>query len=159
MRRTVVLLTLLALAAPFAATAAMRAPGDGTLSVSNLDGRVSVWARGAIVGRCDQCTLVLDERWEVTPPINPIVTGAFGFDLDDDNFKERYTGTNLRWRVIGGNFRAIVTNGKNVHVSAIGKGRVRIQGTSGKYVVNDGPDFTSVTRDPSTFFLSATTQP
>jgi hypothetical protein len=160
MRRTVVFLTLLLLAAPFVATAGMRAPGDGTLSVSNLDGNVRVWARGAIVGRCDQCTLVLDERWEVTPTITPVVTGAADrIDLDDDTVNEKFIGTNLRWRIIGGNFRAIVTNGKNVHVSVIGKGRVRIQGTSGKYVINDSPDFVPVTRDPAIFQLSATTLP
>ena len=99
MRRLVVFTTLLALALPAAASAAVRAPGDGTLSVRDLDGSISVLAKGGVIGRCSQCVLVLDE-WK-TDEIVPVVTGAKGTDLDDDGSKERFAGKDLRWKVMG----------------------------------------------------------
>jgi hypothetical protein len=157
MRRTVVLMTLLALAAPFAATAAMRAPGDGTVSIQKLDGLTVIKARGAIIGRCDQCSLLLDERYPAADTISPIVSGAKGRDIDADDTKERFVGTNVRWKVIGGNFRAVV-RGTNVHISVVGKGSVRIQGTAGTYVVNDS-EIQTIKSDPTIFWLNSGTTP
>lgn len=157
MRRTVVLLTLLALAAPFAATAAMRAPGDGTLAVRGLDGQIRVAATGAIVGRCGECKLFVDERWE-SSTINPVVVGARGVDQDDDGDRDFYEGKNLRWRVLGGSFFLRVRAGKDVDVSVIGKGVVWIRGTAGSYTVNES-DKQLVTTDAIFFPLRATTQP
>ena len=86
MRRLVVLTTLLALALPSAASAAVRTPGDGTLSVRDLDGSIKVLVKGGVIGRCSQCVLLLDE-WK-TDEILPVVKGAKGTDLDDDGAKE-----------------------------------------------------------------------
>jgi hypothetical protein len=137
MRRLVVFTTLLALALPAGASAAVRAPGDGTLSVRNLDGSIGVVATGGVIGRCSQCVLELDE-WK-TDEILPVVTGAKGTDLDDDDSKERYAGKDLRWKVMGGSFKMIVRRGVDVDISLVGKGRVRwIRGTDGTYVLNGG---------------------
>jgi hypothetical protein len=142
MRRLVVFTTLLALALPAATSAAVRAAGDGTLSVRDLDGSISVVANGGVIGRCSQCVLVLDE-WK-DDEILPIVTGATGqrapgTDLDDDGAKERFAGKDLRWKVMGESFRMIVRSGVDVDLSVVGKGRVRwIRGTSGHYVLNGG---------------------
>ena len=163
MRRTVVFLTLLALAAPFAASAAMRAPGDGTVAIRSLDGLVTIKARGAIIGRCDECTVVLDERFATSPDINAVVSGATGTDNDDDNAKEVFRGKDLRWKVIGGNFVARVrgvkegTQAKGVHISLVGKGSVKLQG-SGYYVVNDS-DIQMVRPEATVFWLNALTAP
>jgi hypothetical protein len=155
MRRLVVLVTLLALAVPFAASAAVRAPGDGTLSVRDLDGRITVWARGAVIGRCDQCTLVLDEK-PGAEEIAPVVSGARGVDTDEDLAKERFVGTNLRWKVIGGSFRMWVRNAKNADISVVGRGRVvAISGTNGTFALNDGPAL-AVFEEPDAFLLNAT---
>jgi hypothetical protein len=146
MRRLVVFTTLLALALPAAASAAVRAPGDGTLSVRDLDGSIAVVAKGGVIGRCSQCVLVLDE-WK-TDEILPIVTGARGTDLDDDGAKERFVGKDLRWKVMGGSFSMIVRSGVDVDLSLVGKGRVRwIRGSNGTYVLNGG--------DPEEVFLSS----
>ena len=137
MRRLVVFTTLLALALSTAASAAVRAPGDGTLSVRDLDGSITVLARGGVIGRCSQCVLVLDE-WR-TDEILPIVTGAKGTDLDEDEAKERFAGKDLRWKVMGGSFKMIVRSGVDVDLSVVGKGRVdRLRGTNGYYVLNGG---------------------
>lgn len=139
MRRLVVFVTLLALAMPFAAAAAVRAPNDGTLSVRDLDGRITVFAKGAVIGRCDQCTLILDERLGADE-LTPVVSGAKGVDVDEDGSKERFVGTDLRWKVLGGAFRMYVRNGLDVDLSVVGKGnRVAIAGTNGSYVLNDQP--------------------
>ena len=139
MRRLVVFVTLLALATPFAAAAAVRAPNDGSLSVRDLNGRITVFARGAVIGRCDQCTLILDER-PGADELTPVVSGARGVDVDDDGSKERFVGTDLRWKVLGGAFRMYVKNGVDVDLSVVGQGRrVSIAGTVGTYVLNDQP--------------------
>lgn len=137
MRRLVVLVTLLALATPFAASAAVRAPGDGTLSVRDLTGYIAVYARGGVIGRCDECTLVLDERTGAEE-ITPIVFGAKGTTTDDDVARERFVGKDLRWKVIGGSFKMIVRGGSDVDLSVVGKGRAVIRGTNGTYVLNGG---------------------
>ncbi len=155
MRRLVVPLTLLALATPIAATASTSAPGDGTLAVRDLDGRVTVYARGAVIGRCDQCTLTLDER-EGADTISPVVSGARGVDTDDDGAKERFVGKDLRWKVIGGSFKMIVRGGVDVDLSVVGKGpRVLIAGTNGTYSLN-GSTQAPVLPDPNIFALNAT---
>ena len=136
MRRLVVLVTLLALSVPFAASAAVRAPNDGSLSVRDLNGKITVFARGAVIGRCDQCTLILDEGLGADE-LTPVVSGARGIDVDDDGAKERFVGTDLRWKVLGGAFRMYVRNGFDVDLSVVGQGRrVAIAGTDGTYVLN-----------------------
>src|SRR5919106_1662896 len=137
MRRTVVFLTLLVLATPIAASAAMRAPGDGSLSVRDLDGVFYVSARGAIIGRCTECTLFVDERADIDT-INPVVFGARGTDRDGDGDKDLYRGKDLRFKVIGGSFRVRITRSTDVDLSLVGKGTFRIQGTAGRYLINAG---------------------
>jgi hypothetical protein len=140
MRRSVVFLTLLALATPFAAAAAVRAPGDGTLSIRDLDGTISVTIRsqGGVIGRCDQCSLFLDERLRAEDELLPIVSGARGIDLDEDAASERFVGKELRWKVMDSPLRMVVRRGVDVDLSIVGKGRFTIQGTNGTFVLNGG---------------------
>jgi hypothetical protein len=138
MRRTVVFLTLLALATPFAAAAAVRAPGDGTLSIRDLDGTITVtiWSKGGVIGRCDQCNLFLDERMRAEDGLEPVVTGARGRDLDDDGASERFVGRDLRWKVMDSPLRMVIRRGVDVDLSIVGKGRFLISGTAGTFVLN-----------------------
>jgi hypothetical protein len=157
MRRIVVPVTLLALALPVAASAGMRTPGDGTLSVRDLDGYVWVSARGGVIGRCDQCRLFLDER-RGADEIVPVVSGARGVDIDADGAKERYSGRDLRWKVIGGSFVMIVRGGTDVDLSVVGRGNVGIFGTKGSYVLNGGvPLQVAPGPEPVQFPLAPTT--
>lgn len=153
MRRLVVFTTLLALALPAVASAAVRAPGDGTLSVRDLDGSIKVLVNGGVIGRCSQCVLVLDE-WKADE-ILPVVKGARGTDLDDDESKERFAGKDLRWKVMGGSFSMIVRNGVDVDLSLVGKGSVRwIRGTNGSYVLNGGDAQYVLLTSPPSFQLN-----
>jgi hypothetical protein len=142
MRRIVVPVTLLVLALPIAAGAAVRTPGDGTLSVRDLDGYVRVRATGGVFGRCDRCSLFLDEQARADEII-PVVSGARGTDTDFDGAMERWSNvvsgkTELRWKVIGGSFNMIVRNGTDIDLSVVGRGKVWIFGSNGIYVLNGG---------------------
>ena len=152
MRRIVVSTTLLALALPFAASAGLRTPGDGTLLVRDLDGYVAIHATGAVIGRCDQCRLFLDEQLRADE-ITPVVTGAKGTDIDLDGANERYRG-NLRWKVVGGTFDMIVRGGTDVDLSVVGRGRVSIFGTKGSYVLNGETTQVAPGPEPVQFRLS-----
>jgi hypothetical protein len=138
MRRTVVFLTLLALATPFAAAAAVHSPGDGTLSIRDLEGTITVriWSKGGVIGRCDQCSLFLDERVNAEEDLVPIVSGARGRDIDDDAASERFVGRDLRWKVMDSPLRMVIRRGVDVDLSIVGKGRFMIQGTNGTFVLN-----------------------
>lgn len=141
MRRTVVLVTLLVLATPFAAAAGVRAPGDGTLSVRDLEGTITVriWSKGGVIGRCDRCNLFLDERVGAEEGLSPVVAGARrGSDLDDDGANERFVGTDLRWKVLDSPLRMVIRRGVDVDLSIVGKGSFTIQGTNGTFVLNGG---------------------
>lgn len=138
MRRTVVFLILLVLAIPLAASAAVKAPGDGTLSVRDLEGTISVWiwSKGGVIGRCDRCDLFLDERIGADEGLAPVVAGTRGIDLDQDGASERFRGTDLRWKVMDSPLRMVIRRGSDVDLSIVGKGRFTIQGIAGTFVLN-----------------------
>jgi hypothetical protein len=155
MRRLVVFVTLLALAAPLTAAGTALAPGDGTLSVQNLDGFIEIRAKGAVIGRCDQCNLLLVERIGADE-IDPVVSGpARRIDVDADGDNERFIGRDLRWKMLGGSFRMVVRSGVDVDFSAVGNGRVWVRGTKGTYVLNGG-ETASVLSELLSFRLNAT---
>ena len=138
MRQFLTLCALLSLALPVAGTANTR--GDGTLSVKDLNGtiRIQATARGAVVGRCDSCAI-----WLIDKPDTPAkVTGRIRSerDFDDDGDAEYVTGQNLRWKVVNDEYSLLVKNGRDVDLTAVGKARVRLKGSSGTYSVDGGRD-------------------
>lgn len=162
MRRPVVFLTLLALALPVAASARTAAPGDGSLSVSDLNGvpkgiSVSIRARGGLIGRCDQCTFKLEDLAPDDSGI-PVVTGADrARDVDGDGADDFFSGRDIRWKIIGGGYLLRIRQARDVDLSVVGKGRVLLRGVAGEYSVN-GAAPVAVPPDFATFTLSASTQ-
>jgi hypothetical protein len=145
MRKTVVLLALLGLAVPLAAVAGPLA-GDGTVSVEDGRGKVTIEARGAVLGRLGSGSVTI---WDLTPEdaFEPVVYG------DDHPVRlvgetgVRYSGTGMRFRVIGGRYRIIIS-GRGIDLSAVGKGWVALKGDGfepGVYSV-EGAD---CSRDPA----------
>jgi hypothetical protein len=125
MRKTFVLLVLLALTLPVAAVSAVTA-GDGTLSVEDGRGTVTIQARGGVIGRLERGTVTI---FDLTPEDanDPVVFGddqpvAFVGDTGI-----RYRGAGIRYRLIGGGFR-IVISGRGIDLSAVGKGTGTIRG-------------------------------
>ena len=139
MRKTFILLVLLALSLPLAGLAGVSA-GDGTLSVEDGKGKVTLQAKGGIIGRLDRGTVTI---FDLTPDdlYEPVI---FGEDqpvalVGETGFK--YTGNALRFRVIGGRYR-IVIQGRGIDLSAVGKGFGSIKGDLGQFGVYslDGAD-------------------
>jgi len=153
MRRIVVFLTLCALAAPLAAFAGPRVLGDGTLAVRDLNGFLSVRAKGGVVGRCDRCILRIDELRDDSP-IDPRVFGAKALDPDGDGEIDRYRVRDGRWRIIGGTFLVRVSSAVDADVSLVGRGTASIRGTAGTYSVNGG-DFLDVPTETTQIPLRA----
>jgi hypothetical protein len=125
MRKTFLLLALLALGLPVAGMAGL-STGDGTLSVEDGRGKVTIQARGGVIGRLDRGTVTI---YDLTPEDtnDPVV---FGDDqpwalVGDNGIK--YTGAGMRFRVIGGRYR-IVIQGRGIDLSAVGKGFGSIRG-------------------------------
>lgn len=125
MRKTLFLLALLALAVPVAGLSAERA-GEGTLSVEDGRGTVTIQARGGVIGRLERGTVTI---FDLTPEdANDAV--VFGDDqpvLFVGETGIRYRGAGIRYRLIGGSFR-IVISGRGIDLSAVGKGNGTIRG-------------------------------
>ena len=119
MRKTFVLLGLLALALPVAGVAALSG-GEGTLSVEDGIGKVTLQARGGVIGRLDRGSLII---YDLSPddPYAPFVVG------DDQPVRFvgeagiRYGGVGLRFRMIGGRYK-IVIEGRGIDLSVVAKG-------------------------------------
>jgi len=138
MRRVLFACALFALAVPAVTFAARRAEGDGTLVVRNASGVVHVAARGSVIGSCDHCTIWIDDP---TPGdgSGPIVSGFAG-KRDLTETKSRWSGSDIRFRLIGGFARTRV-RGSGLDLYVVGKGSVTVQGwlmNVGTYAVDGG---------------------
>jgi len=139
MRKTFLLLALLALSLPVAGLAS-QSVGEGTLSVEDGRGKVTIQARGGVIGRLDRGTVTI---YDLTPE-DTNVPVVFGDDQPVVLFGEngaKYTGAGMRFRVIGGRYR-IVIQGRGIDLSVVGKGFGSIKGDPGQLGVYslDGAD-------------------
>ena len=121
-------------------TAAARSggPNDGTLTVRNADGRVVITGgfKGAVIGRFDKGQVTIKDP-NPNDGVGPIVTGADVTQSLNDK-TTRYSGLNVRFRMIGGPF-AVTVFGTDVDLSAIGRGLIQLNGSLvARGVVDDG---------------------
>ena len=147
MRRLLTLALLAVLAWPAAAAARERGANDGTLSIKDGRGMVSVQGRGGAIGTIAKGSVT------ITDPIDgdgtgPIVSGADSHRAISDT-TDLYRGTSVRFRMIGGSFRVVI-KGRGINLSFVGIGRVTLKGAGteddGTFSVNGGdygavPDF------------------
>jgi hypothetical protein len=155
MRRTLLLTLLVFLVLPAGATATRAAPGDGTLSVRDGVGTVQIELRGAIIGRMASGTLRIDNPrnddcaeplvWgaETVTPEPLIVTGELGIRQP----RCIYSGRDLRFRLVGGEHDISIVRGRDVNISAAGKGEAFLRGTGGFFDGTyslDGRDYVSL---------------
>ena len=124
MRKSLILLALLALALPFAAGGAVHA-GEGTLSVENARGKVTIQAKGAILGRIVSGSVVV---FDLTPndAYEPYISGDDYVKLVGETGIQ-YGGRNLRFRLIGGSYR-IVVRGTGIDLSVVANGMALLEG-------------------------------
>jgi hypothetical protein len=138
MRKTLVLLALLALAIPVVASGAARA-NDGTLTVEDGRGKVTVRARGGLIGRINRGTVTI---FDLTPrDANvPVVSGDDQPVIAVGANGLRYRGSGIRFRVLGGNFRVVV-EGRGIDLSVVGRGEGFLEGATldpGLYSLDGG---------------------
>ena len=152
MRQVLFACAFFALAVPAVGLASRAADGDGTLVVKNASGVINVAATGTIIGSCDKCTIWIDDP-KPGDGSGPIVTGFEGKrDLTDT--KSRWSGADLRFRLIGGFARTRV-RGIGIELYAVGWGSVTVQGwlsNLGTYSV-DGGERRQLPFEPVTFQL------
>lgn len=150
MRRLGIVCALCLLGFPLSAQALTAAPGDGTLSVKAATGVVSVAVRGVLIGQIDHGTVTITDPTpnDGKPPV------VWGWEAKKEltDTKTTWSGTDIRFRVIGGFFRVKVT-GSGTDLSVVGRGSVTLgpsAGTAaGSYSVDGGaslvfPDVTTV---------------
>jgi hypothetical protein len=132
---------------------------DGTLSVKNGAGKVSMQFNGSAVGRITRGTIKI---------VDPVAGDGAGADVWGCDSREVTndivtvcSGSNLRFRAVGGRYR-IRLSGTGVYLSAIGRGGATLNGWGddpdipydGVFSLNDGP-YHSLPDTPQSFTLAA----
>ena len=150
--RRLALITLLvfAVAAP-AALAAHRTPGDGTVAGFHVNGTVVIYGHGAIWGVINgggASIQVTDaDPTDGVPKVSGWDTRQFPLQLP---FTTVYSTTasdddgSMRFALVSGGDYRLVLKGSDISFSAVGGGRVRLDGSdtsgpTGKYQLGDNP--------------------
>src|SRR5206468_8261850 len=94
------------LAAAGTAAAQTRGPSDGALSVKHAAGRVVINGKGAVIGRFDEGWVTIKDP-NPNDGTGPIVNGADSTRSIGEK-TTRYSGSNIRFRIIGGSFTVTV---------------------------------------------------
>jgi len=162
MRRLIVLAAAVALIVVPTALAALPQGGDdGTLSVRRGRGVVVLKFRGAVIGRIAHGSV------RITDPVGGDGQGADFFGCDNipravSDTTSVCRGDDIRFRAIGGRY-AVKVSGSGIFLSAVGRGKVVMNGigdpeagifNDGGYSLN-GDDYQSLPNDPISFILSA----
>jgi hypothetical protein len=157
MRALLTFAVLAALALPAASAARDQGATDGTLSVRDARGTVTISVRGGVIGSFARGSV------RISDPVDgdgtgPIVTGD-EWSNERDATTTTWGGTRVRFRIIGGAFR-IVVKGRGINLSLVGKGNVTLDGAGtlddGSYSVNGG-EYLAMPEFPLPFPLSSTT--
>jgi hypothetical protein len=159
MRRLIVL-GLAAALIGLPVTAAFAVPlgsDDGTLSVRHGRGVVKLAFKGAVFGRVAKGVVRIND------PVDGDGQGAdfFGCEVRHDTDTTTVcSGDDIRFRAIGGRY-AVKVAGSGIFVSAVGRGKVLLDGNGddtgnadGGYSFN-GNDYQSLPDDPTPFALAA----
>jgi hypothetical protein len=139
MRNLLTFAMLVALALPAASAARDQGASDGTLSVREGRGTITISGRGGVIGSFARGSVRISDPVE-GDGTGPIVTGD-EWSKDRDATTTTWGGTKVRFRIIGGSFR-IVIKGRGINLSLVGKGTVTLDGAGtgddGSYSVNGG---------------------
>jgi len=156
MRRLLTFAMLAALALPAASAARTQGANDGTVSVRDARGTITISGRGGVIGSFARGSVTIADPIE-GDGTGPVVTGD-DWSRDRDATTTTWGGTKVRFRIIGGSFR-IVVRGRGINLSLVGTGKVTLSGAGtaddGSYSVNGG-DYISVPGFPFAFPLSST---
>jgi hypothetical protein len=183
MRRLLVLCLLFCLAAPTAAWALRRAPGDGTLAVRNGSGELKLTLRGgAVIGKLEAGELIVAVPADavLTPQETCDAVDVWGADREPlpnersvgaevsiicrfTEFPERGSPEAIRFRlIVQDRMNVAIRRGQGFSLSAVARGSGFILGAGGPldgtYSVN-GEDFASLPDRGDRFVLRTATLP
>jgi hypothetical protein len=131
MRAPLLVVLVFLLAVPAAAAAVAAVSADGEISVDSGRGKVTVDARGGVIGRfMDGRVSILD-----LSPDDAFIPVVFGDELPPvelTNGAVVYRGTNVRFRLVGGRYRVAV-NGVGIDISAVGNGLVWLESDGSRF--------------------------
>jgi hypothetical protein len=148
-----------ALALPAGAVARPRGANDGTLTVKDGRGVITIQGRGGVIGSFNRGSVTINDPID-GDGTGPIVTGD-EWSREKTDTATVWGGTKVRFRIIGGTFR-IVVRGRGINLSFVGKGNVILngQGTDddGTYSVN-GSDYNLIPPFALPFLLNAVAGP
>ncbi|MEX2646501.1 MAG: hypothetical protein WD249_09590 [Gaiellaceae bacterium] len=167
MRRLLLVILLVCLAAPTAALALRRAPGDGTLAVRNGEGFLRLDITGAVIGRLDAGRLEL-----VSPSVDDCEDWAV-WGADRTRSRSLRDGTTtcvfavfprtpqaIRFRLVLGPQETLgIRSGSGFSLSAVGQGSGFIRGAGdrdGVFSLNGDRFFRSLPDAGLAFTLGAT---
>ena len=149
MRRLLPFALLAALLGPAAATARPGGLSDGTLSVKDGHGVITIQARGGAIGSFAKGSVTINDPID-GDGTGPVVSGD-EWSKDRNDTTTTWGGNKVRFRMIGGTFK-IVVRGRGINLSLVGKGTVTLNGAgtddNGTYSVNGG-DYSPI---PDYFF-------
>jgi len=158
MRRLLTFAVLaLALALPAGAAARLSGSSDGTLSVKDARGIVTIQGRGGVIGSFAKGSVLINDPID-GDGTGPIVTGD-DWSKEKTDTATQWGGTRVRFRIIGGTFR-IVVRARGINLSFVGRGSVILNGygtdDDGSYAVNGG-DYNLIPAFALPLQLTATT--
>jgi hypothetical protein len=140
MRALLTFAVLAALALPAASAARDQGANDGTLSVRDARGTLTISVRGGVIGSFARGSVTISDPVD-GDGTGPIVTGDDFPPIERNETTTTWRGTKVRFRIIGGSFR-IVVKGRGINLSLVGKGNVTLDGAGtvddGSYSVNGG---------------------
>lgn len=140
MRRLLTVALLVALAFPALSAAHTQGAMDGTLSVRDGRGKITMSVRGGVIGSFAAGSVTISDPIDADGT-GPIVTGDDFPPIDRNDTTTTWRGNRVRFRIIGGSFRVVV-KGRGINLSLVGKGNVKLEGAGtdddGTYAVNGG---------------------
>jgi hypothetical protein len=146
-----ILLALGAVAAP-AALASEATKGDGTLSVRDGNGKVTITGRVSILGRVDSGRIFFTNL-EPTDLSEPDLYDTCDRIKPMTDLTTLCIGTKLRFRLVALRYKVSVI-GRGVDLSAVGRGQATIEGADATFDDGDfsanGAVFKPITDDPVT---------
>src|SRR5919202_4716570 len=126
----------LALALPVGADARPSGASDGTLSVKDARGIVTIQGRGGVIGSYSRGPVTISDPID-GDGTGPIVTGDDFPPIERNDTTTTWRGNKVRFRIIGGTFK-IVVRGRGINLSFVGKANVILDGAD---IVDDAGSY------------------
>jgi hypothetical protein len=135
MRRLLLILLVVLIALPAAATAGRRAPADGSLTIRNASGKVVVQGKGLIYGYLERGSLTVSAYVPDGLAV-PSVSGA-RLAFAGNRLTAVYTGKRIRFLFPGGAY-SLRFEGYGLDLTGVGTGQVQALGLGPAQAVGFG---------------------